>query len=152
MNGVSEAAAALERGRPVLLVTPPAVEQAEAFWELLPGGRTIIVCSDHDSAAAWSDAAPAGLRIHALTGLDRSARLLKEAAVDILAGTPEDLQALAARSALKLDTVTTVVLAWPEWLLASDRLAANRRRPDSIRVSRRRAKSLSTRSVASSSR
>lgn len=139
MTGVSEAAAALERDRPVLLVTPPAVEQAETLWELLSGGLVLIVCSDHDSAAAWSDAAPppAGLRVHSLTGLDRSARLLKEGAVDILAGTPEDLQALAARSALKLDAVTTVVLAWPEWLLASDRLASLEQLLGELRDARR---------------
>jgi hypothetical protein len=38
VTGVSEAAAALERGRAVLLVTPPAVEQAEAVWDLLSVG------------------------------------------------------------------------------------------------------------------
>ena len=124
MTGENEAAAALERGRAVLLVTPPAVEQAEALWDLLSGGLTVIVCSDSDSSEAWADAAPPALRAHAATGLDRSMRLLKEGAVDVLAGTPEDLQALATRSALKLDAVATLVLAWPEWLLAGNRLAA----------------------------
>jgi hypothetical protein len=56
-------------------------------------------------------------------GLGRSARLLKDSAVEVLTGSPEDLQGLAARSVLKLETIATVVLAWPEWLLASGRLA-----------------------------
>ncbi len=137
MTGESEAAAALERGRAVLLVTPPAVEQAEAFWDLLSGGLTVIVCSDSDSAEAWADAAPPALRVHAATGLDRSTRLLKEGAVDVLAGTPEALQALATRSALKLDAVATLVLAWPEWLLAGNRLAALEQLVGELREARR---------------
>ncbi len=137
MTRESEAAAALERGRAVLLVTPPAVEQAEALWGLLSGGSTVIVCSDSDSAEAWADAAPPALRVHAATGLDRSTRLLKEGAVDVLAGTPEDLQALATRSALKLDAVTTLVLAWPEWLLAGNRLAALEQLLGELREARR---------------
>jgi ATP-dependent RNA helicase DeaD len=137
VTGVSEAAAALERGRAVMLVTPPAAEQAVALWDLLSGGLTIIVCSDGDSAQSWAEAAPPALRAHAATGLDRSARLLKEGAVGVLAGTPEDLQALATRSALKLDAVTTVVLAWPEWLLASDRLATLEQLLGELRETRR---------------
>jgi hypothetical protein len=131
---VSEAQAALERGRPVLVVTPPAVEQAAAVWELIDsrgtptgarplGPSVVIVCSDSASAEEWADAAPAGLRAHPVTGLSRSARLLKESAVDVLAGAPEELQGLAARSMLKFDTLATVVVAWPEWLLSSGRLA-----------------------------
>ncbi len=118
----SDAHAALERGRAAMIVTPPAVEQASAVWELLATGLTIIVCSDRDAAATWSEASPPTRRVHGVTGLDRTTRLLKDGAIDVLAGTPEDLQTLASRSALKLDDVTTVVLAWPEGLIASDRL------------------------------
>ena len=121
---VSDAHAVLERGRALMLVTPPAVEQADAVWNLLSNGMTVVVCSDLDGAEAWADQAPEGIRVHAVTSLERSARLLKEGAVDVLAGTPEDLQALVSRSALKLDAVPTVVLAWPEGLIASDRLEA----------------------------
>ena len=134
---MSEASAALERGRPVLVVAPPAAEQASMVWELLapeaaahddetasPGPHTIIVCSDRIAAEEWADSAPSGRRVHPVTALERSARLMNAGRVDVLAGTPEDLHALAARSALKLDTVSAIVLAWPEWLLASGRLPA----------------------------
>ena len=121
---VSDAHAALARGRALMLVMPPAVEQADAVWGLLPNGMTVVVCSDLEGAEAWADQAPEGIRAHAVTSLDRSARLLKEGAVDLLAGTPEDLQALVARSALKLDAVPTIVLAWPEGLVDSHRLEA----------------------------
>ncbi|MGH7549000.1 MAG: hypothetical protein ACREMM_12620, partial [Gemmatimonadales bacterium] len=74
-----EAKVALERGRHVVLVTPPAVEQAGELWELLllglPGeGRAVsppvlIICADDASAAEWAAAAPTPVRVHALTGL-----------------------------------------------------------------------------------
>lgn len=135
MTGLNDGQAALERGRAVMLVTPPAVEQAGALWELLasetpgrgpgvspPEPATVIVCSDSAAAEEWADAAPQVLRLHPVTALGRTTRLLAAGDVDVLAGTPEDLQALARASALKLETVTTVVLAWPEWLLAAGRL------------------------------
>jgi ATP-dependent RNA helicase DeaD len=76
--------------------------------------RAVIVCADHEQAALWADAAPAELRAHAVTGLARTAVLLKEGRVGILAGSPADLGALITRSALKLDTLETLVIAWPE--------------------------------------
>jgi hypothetical protein len=76
--------------------------------------RAIVVCADHEQAVLWADAAPAELRAHAVTGLARTAALLKEGRIGVLAGAPADLAALVARSALKLETIETVVLAWPE--------------------------------------
>jgi hypothetical protein len=99
--------------RHVVLVTPPAVERAGQAWELMDP-RAVIVCADHEQAALWADAAPAELRAHAVTGLARTAALLKEGRVGILAGSPPDLGALITRSALKLDTLETLVIAWPE--------------------------------------
>jgi len=126
VTGVSDAQAALERGRAVMLVIPPAVEQAGMVWDLLPtptpGPSVLILCTDSGAAEEWADAAPPSLRIHAVTGLGRTVRLLTDGAIAVLAGSPEDLQALSTRSALKLDAVTTVVIAWPEWLIASGRL------------------------------
>ena len=99
--------------RHVVLVIPPAVDRAGKAWELMDP-RAVIVCADHEQAVLWADAAPAELRAHAVTGLGRSAALLKEGRVGILAGSPADLGALVARSALKLDTLETLVIAWPE--------------------------------------
>lgn len=103
--------------RHVVLVTPPAVERAGAVWELMDP-HAIIVCADHEQAVLWADAAPVALRAHAVTGLARSAALLKEGRVGVLAGAFADLGALVSRAALKLDTVETVVLAWPEGFAA----------------------------------
>jgi hypothetical protein len=99
--------------RHVVLVTPPAVERAGKAWELMDP-RAVIVCADHEQAVLWADAAPAALRAHAVTGLARTTALLKEGRVGVLAGSPADLAALVTRSALKLDTLETLVIAWPE--------------------------------------
>ena len=99
--------------RHVVLVIPPAVERAGKAWELM-GARAVIVCADHEQAMLWADAAPAELRAHAVTGLGRTAALLKDGRVGVLAGSPADLAALVTRSALKLDTLETLVIAWPE--------------------------------------
>jgi hypothetical protein len=148
---LEEAKAALERGRPVILVRPPAASRAPELWPLVAsrppaegagaaggteetggtGGtgasiapRILIVCPDELTAVEWAAAAPAALRTHAVTGLARAARLLRERGIDVLAGAPEDLLALAGRAALKLDQVAVVVLAWPEALLGTEQAPA----------------------------
>jgi hypothetical protein len=140
---LEEAKAALERGRPVIVVRPPAAGRVPELWPLVAGvppaegaggegeagetgsaPRILIVCPDELIAVEWAAAAPAGLRTHAVTGLARAARLLRERGMDVLAGAPEDLLALAGRAALKLERVAVVVLAWPEALLASEHAPA----------------------------
>ncbi|HTI05484.1 MAG TPA: DbpA RNA binding domain-containing protein [Gemmatimonadales bacterium] len=118
--------------RHLVLVTPPAVERAEAAWgQITP--HTIIVCGDYEQAVEWADAAPAELRAHAVTGLARTVALLKEGRVGILAGAYADLAALVARAALKLDSIDTLVLAWPEGFAGElDTLLAEA--PDARRV------------------
>jgi len=99
--------------RHVVLVLPPAVERAGSVWELLDP-HAIVVCADYEQATLWADAAAAQFRAHGVTGLTRTAALLKEGRVGVLAGSPADLAALVARAALKLESVQTIVLAWPE--------------------------------------
>ena len=102
-----------ERSRHVVLVSPPAVERMERVWELIDR-NVIVVCADHEQATHWADVAPAEYRAHAVTGLTRTAALLKEGRIGLLAGSPADLAALVARSALKLDTLEALVIGWPE--------------------------------------
>src|SRR5205814_9533728 len=80
--------------------------------------------ADHVAAAEWAAAAPAGMRVHAVPGLSRATHILKERAVPLLAGAVQDLAALVARSALKLDAISTVVVAWPEALVSGEHAAA----------------------------
>ena len=99
--------------RHVVVVTPPALERAGKAWELL-GKNAVIVCADDEQAVLWAEAAPAELRVHAVTGLARTAALLKEGRIGVLAGSYSDLAALVTRAALKLETLDTIALAWPE--------------------------------------
>ncbi|HYX82739.1 MAG TPA: hypothetical protein VE714_10130, partial [Gemmatimonadales bacterium] len=99
--------------RPVVLVMPPDVERAGKVWELV-GTHTIIVCGDYEQAIQWADAAPPELRAHAVTSLGRTSALLNEGRVGLLTGAYSDLAALVTRSALKLNAVDTIILAWPE--------------------------------------
>ncbi len=119
-----------ERSRHTVLVTPPAAEHAGEVWALAPS-PTVIICADPAAALEWVTAAPADRRVHAITSLSHSAALLRGQPAgapppphDVLAGAPQDLAALLARSALKLDTIRSVVLAWPELLLAGEQSAA----------------------------
>ena len=119
---LADARAALERGRPVVFVCPPAPERAGDVWELLGScsPQVLIVCADEGAAAAWAQSAPPEQRVHAVTGLARSASLLKTGAVHPLAGAAKDLAALAQRSALKLENVSTILVAWPEALVSGE--------------------------------
>lgn len=99
--------------RHVVMILPPAVERAGTAWELM-AAHTVVVCADHEQAGRWVDCAPPESHAHAVTGLTRSAALLKEGRVGVLAGAPADLAALVARAALKLESIETIVLAWPE--------------------------------------
>jgi DbpA-like RNA binding protein len=131
---VADAKAALERGRPVVLVRPPAVEQAADLWGLISpatpghgpgvGLSVLIICADDASAAEWAAAAPAGWRVHAVSGLARTTRLLKDRPVDVLAGSVAHLAVLVQRAALKLDRVASVVVAWPETLVTHEHAPA----------------------------
>src|SRR6266566_5163162 len=108
---LDEGRAALERGRPVVLVTPPAPEQAAAVWELAPGLSSgagtplLIACGDAAGAAAWAALAPAGRRAHAVTGLARATRVLKEHPPDVLLG------AFLERHARRAEVIGTLPLA-----------------------------------------
>lgn len=115
MTELHEARAALERGRRLIVVTPPAVQHAEVVWALAPSDvTTLVICADPPAATDWVAGAPPDRRVHAVTGLARSARVLAAGTADTVAGAPKDLAALVGRSALKLETVGTVVVAWPE--------------------------------------
>ena len=123
MTAPVEATAALERGRPVLVVSPPAPECAGALWPLVQGHAPVLIITESPSAAsAWSSAVPQPLRFHAVTGLERTARVLNAGGADVQAGCASDFAALMSRSALKVDAIQTVVLAWPESLTGTSEL------------------------------
>lgn len=106
----------VERSRHTVLVMPPEVGRVAASG--LVASPALVICSDPEQASLWADALSPDLRPHAVTGLTRTAALLKEKRVGVLAGAPADLTALVARATLKLDLFETIILAWPEGFAA----------------------------------
>lgn len=116
---------AAARGTNLVAVLPPAAVHAQPALAGLaerlaaaPGGQALVLCPagavEEWGAAAAPFAAAAGLRLHASEGLPRSARLLRDGAVDVLVTTPAAALAHLARAALKVEALRAVVLAWPE--------------------------------------
>lgn len=118
------------RGQNVVYVLPhdwvsiayflgPALERLEPDAAEL---QMFVVTPDADVAAAVTGAAARladvrGLRVVAATSARRAARLLRVRAAHVVAGAPAELLALVQGSALKLDTVRVVVLAWVDDIL-----------------------------------
>jgi ATP-dependent RNA helicase DeaD len=82
------------------------------------GGRSLLLSPpgqlDEWGALAHALAQDAGIRVQVAHGIARAMRRLKADAVDLLIATPETALTLLSRSALSMDTLTSVLLAWPE--------------------------------------
>src|SRR5678810_961370 len=93
------------------------VDAAQSSLQLL------VITPDAEVAAAVSAAAvrlldSAGTQIIAATSAPRAARLLELKPAQVLAGSASTLLELVRGSALKLDTVRAVCIAWADELLA----------------------------------
>lgn len=87
-----------------------------------PGTQVLVVTRSAETAIAVSEtvlglAGAAGIEVVPVTGAARAGRIFKSRPVLAVAGTPEELSALVRSSALKLDTVRTVVIAWADDIL-----------------------------------
>jgi ATP-dependent RNA helicase DeaD len=114
--------AALEAGKPLIYVCPP------AGWALVPLGERLARAgepglgpvvlvpepADVGDVAGALDSLDALRPVHGVTGLARTARLLAAGAIRTLILTPPDALALARQSVLRLSQVRTLVIAWPE--------------------------------------
>jgi ATP-dependent RNA helicase DeaD len=120
--------AALESGKPLIYVCPPAGWALAPLLRRLPpvSGPTppALVLVPDPADVADVTAAAHGLvdraPTHGVTGLSRAHRLLAAGAVRTLVCTPADAVALARQSALALAAVRQLVVAWPEHMLALD--------------------------------
>lgn len=79
--------------------------------------QLLIVTPDAETAIAAAETAHTltgaqGIEIVPVTAARRAARLLSDRPVHAIAGPAVELQALMQRSALKLDALRTIVLAW----------------------------------------
>jgi ATP-dependent RNA helicase DeaD len=88
-----------------------------------PALQALIITPDAESALAFSRATYAGEDIPpvilAATSAPRALRILKATPARAVAGTPQTLVALMEQSALKLEGVRTVIVAWADEILTA---------------------------------
>lgn len=116
------ARAALDGGKPLVTVGPPAAwSLAPVFLgiprEEEPGLRVLVLApepGDLIETARMVRRLPSLEPIHAVTGAARSTRLLLAGAVRTLLVTPRDALGLLQRAALPFDKVHSLLVLWPE--------------------------------------
>lgn len=87
--------------------------------------QLVVVTADAETAIALAEAVlrmtgPAGIELIPVTSARRASRLMAGRPVLAVAGSPSDLRDLVRGSHLKLDGVSSVVLAWADEILAGD--------------------------------
>ncbi len=112
----------MEHGQPLVYVCPPAGWALAPLFEALPDTGeehlgTLVLAPEAgdvlDTANALHTSSPLR-RIHPLTGLARTEKLLRAGAIDTLVATPADVLYLVHRAALKADQLQRLAVLWPE--------------------------------------
>jgi ATP-dependent RNA helicase DeaD len=119
-----DAAPTAARGHNLIAVVPPtpaaATPALAGMLSRLGGGTTGLLLVAEADLEEWAGrvhllAADAGLNVLASHGTGRAARRLRgDKPVDLLVTSPETALALHSRSALRPETLSSVLLAWPE--------------------------------------
>lgn len=126
-----DAAPTAARGHNLVLAAPPspahAVPALAGGLSRLEGGRRGLLLAAEAHLVEWGSLAAAvggeRLRIQVARGTGRAARRLRDGEVDLLVTAPETALELLQRSALGLETIAAVFLAWPETWPDGDSLA-----------------------------
>jgi len=120
---VREAAPTAARGHNLVAVAPPAPAYAAPalagmLSRLGPQQGGLLLCPavqlEDWGTLVHTLAGGAGIRVQIAHGAARAMRRLKAGTVDLLVTTPETALALHTRSALQMETLASVLLAWPE--------------------------------------
>ena len=87
--------------------------------------QLLVLTSDPESAVAIAEAVlrmtgPAGIELLPVTSARRASRLMAGRPVLAATGAPRDIRDLVRGSHLKLGSITSVVLAWADEILAGD--------------------------------
>ena len=118
-----ETAPTAARGHNLVASAPPvpayaAPALAGLLSRLGDGGRALLLAPpgqlDEWGGLAHALAQDAGIRVQVAHGTSRAMRRLKANAVDLVITTPETALTLLTRSALSMDALTSLFLAWPE--------------------------------------
>ncbi|HEV8176365.1 MAG TPA: DbpA RNA binding domain-containing protein [Gemmatimonadales bacterium] len=128
-----EAAPTAARGHNLVAAAPPipayaAPALAGLLSRLSDGGRALLLAPpgqlDEWGWLAHALAQNTGIRVQVAHGTARAMRRLKANAVDLVITTPEIALTLLTRSALSMDALTSLFLAWPESWGEEDSLTA----------------------------
>jgi hypothetical protein len=95
-------------------VITPALERIDVS---APSLQLIVITPDAETAVIVGDligriSGPQGTEVLPVTSANRAARMLAVRPVHAIAGPIIELQTLIQRSAIKLDALRTIVLAW----------------------------------------
>ncbi|MDQ3224023.1 MAG: DbpA RNA binding domain-containing protein [Gemmatimonadota bacterium] len=118
-----EAAPTAARGHNLLASTPPvpvyAAPALAGILSRLGGESRALILSPPGQLDEWGRLAytltqDSGLRVQVAHGTARAMRRLKADAVDLMIAAPDTALTLLGRSALSMETLTALFLAWPE--------------------------------------
>jgi ATP-dependent RNA helicase DeaD len=126
-----EAAPTAARGNNLVVYTPPVAAHAApglagVLSRLLEGGRGLLLAPasqlDEWGALVHELSRDSGLRVQVAHGTSRAMRRLRTGALDLVIASPETALTLATRSALRMEEVTALFLAWPETWADEDKI------------------------------
>ena len=126
MPDLKVALQAAQRGNNLVCYTPPSPNAVWPLLAALPGDALWIALAPEAAVDEWGRAAGRALEGRAASGHTpaRLARLITSGEARLLVMTPELALELVRRSVLKLDSVTGVLLLWPEvWTAEQEPLA-----------------------------
>ncbi|HYF39303.1 MAG TPA: hypothetical protein VD930_06440, partial [Gemmatimonadales bacterium] len=126
---VKEVAPTTARGHNLVAVTPPVPSYttpalAGTLSRLERESQALVIVPaeqlDEWGALFYRLTQGTNLRVHVSRGTARAMRLLRSNSVGIVVGTPATALTLVSRSALQMDRVRSLVLAWPELMPDED--------------------------------
>jgi ATP-dependent RNA helicase DeaD len=126
-----EAAPTAARGNNLVAYTPPVPAHAAPglaglLSRLLDGGRGLLLAPasqlDDWGALVHDLSRDSGLRVQVAHGTSRAMRRLRTGALDLVIASPETALTLATRSALRMEEITALLLAWPETWADEDKI------------------------------
>ena len=114
--------AALSANKPLVCECPPAWWFTKPIFDALEtdqkGSLQLITIvpqiEDHDDALRVIGSNSSFNPVHLASGLARTGTLLRQNVITSLVATPQDLGALIKQSAVKPETVSHVIIGWPE--------------------------------------
>ncbi len=125
---VKESAPTAARGHNLVAVTPPAPAYAApvlgGILSRISSGARALFLVPPAQLEEWGRlvhrlAGSSSLRVEVARGTARIMRRLRDDAVDVVVTSPDTALALVTRSALRMESVDALLLAWPE-LLSSE--------------------------------